>query len=57
MIERTRNYIDFIRVIILFYEKNKLFYSGWQLFAVKKYLGIIDHFSILWVFLSAENNC
>lgn len=55
--ERTKNYIHFIRVILLFYEENKPFFSGWQLFVVKKYLGIRDDFSILWAFLSAENNC
>ena len=55
--ERTKSYIHFIRVILLFYEKNKPFFSGWQLFVVKKYLGIRDDFSILWALLSAENNC
>lgn len=56
VMEITKNYIDFIRVIILFYEKNKPFCSGWQLFVVKKYLEIIDRFLILWALFSAENN-
>lgn len=44
---KTKNCIHFIIMIILFYDKNKPFSSGWQLFVVKKYFGIIGDFSIL----------
>ena len=54
--EITKNRVHFIREIILFYGENKPFCPRLQLFVVMKYLGIIDHFSTLWAFLSPENN-